>query len=208
MRQQNDMLSKKCKEESDKKLKFEKDFEKEQQRLKELERISEQQQKLLKKKTEDLLTAQRRLRSGSMNNLTSPIDGENNSKHWTSEKQLELEKKQLEILKEELIKKQELVEKKENLLKETEKKIIHMGTNYNQLEETYNSLLKQRKLVEARSNTPTEMRRLVEIDEALEALKAAIDYENDSRNSQKLSIKGDKNLIENSTQVSILKYND
>jgi hypothetical protein len=54
MRQQHDVLQKKIKEDSDKKLKLEKDFEKEQQKLKDLELRSEQQQKLLKKKTEGI----------------------------------------------------------------------------------------------------------------------------------------------------------
>ena len=71
MRQQHESLQKKIKEESDKKLKLEKDFEKEQQRLKDLEIQSQQQQKLLKKKTEDLVVAQRRLRGNSANGLNN-----------------------------------------------------------------------------------------------------------------------------------------
>jgi hypothetical protein len=181
MRQQNDILGKKCKEEAEKKQKFERDFEKEQQRLKELERISEQQQKLLKKKTEDLLTAQRRLRSGSMNNLNLPIDGDTTNKNWPSDRHE--------------------MEKRENLLKENEKKLNHITINSNELEETYNSLLKQRKLIETKSNAPVDMRRLVEIDEALEALKTAIDYENDLQNNQKVFVKSDKNQIDLSSHV-------
>ena len=75
MRQQQEILQKKIKEDGDRKIKLEKDFEKEQQKLKDLELRSEQQQKLLKKKTEDLLVAQRRIRSAStnmLNNLNGP----------------------------------------------------------------------------------------------------------------------------------------
>ena len=65
MRQQQELLQKKIKDEVDRKIKLEKDLDKEQQRLKELELASEQQKKLLKKKSEDLIAAQRRLRSNS-----------------------------------------------------------------------------------------------------------------------------------------------
>lgn len=65
MRQQQELLQKKIKDEVDRKIKLEKDLDKEQQRLKELELASEQQKKLLKKKSEDLIAAQRRLRSTS-----------------------------------------------------------------------------------------------------------------------------------------------
>jgi hypothetical protein len=69
MRQQQELLQKKIKDEGDKKIKLEKDLDKEQQRLKELELASENQKKLLKKKSEDLIAAQRRLRSTSANGL-------------------------------------------------------------------------------------------------------------------------------------------
>ncbi len=71
LRQQNELLQKKIREECDKKIKVEKDLDKEQQRLKDLELRSEQQTKLLKKKTEDLLAVQRRIRSNSSNGLNN-----------------------------------------------------------------------------------------------------------------------------------------
>lgn len=64
-RQQVEQLQKKLKEEGDKRLKVEKDLEKEQQKARELEMKAEKQQTVLKKKSEDLVTAQRRLRIGS-----------------------------------------------------------------------------------------------------------------------------------------------
>jgi len=81
LRQQNELLQKKIREESDKKIKAEKDLDSGQQRLKDLELKSEQQTKLLKKKTEDLLVVQRRLRSNSSNGLNN-INGLNG--HGTS----------------------------------------------------------------------------------------------------------------------------
>ncbi len=60
MRQQNEVLQRKIKEDGEKKLRLEKDFEKEQQKLKDLETRTDQQQKILKKKTEDLANVKRR----------------------------------------------------------------------------------------------------------------------------------------------------
>ncbi|CAF0882015.1 unnamed protein product [Brachionus calyciflorus] len=65
LKQQNDLLQKRIKEDSERKLKLEKDYEKEQQKLKDLEMKSEKQQQILKKKTEDLVVAHKRLRSAS-----------------------------------------------------------------------------------------------------------------------------------------------
>ena len=86
LKQQNDSLNKKIKDDMDKKLKLEKDFEKEQQKLKDLEMRTDQQQRILKKKSEDLVTAQRRLRSGSatsgVNNDAENNSNNNTNKHW------------------------------------------------------------------------------------------------------------------------------
>lgn len=67
-RQQIEQLQKRLKDESDKKAKLEKDLEREQQRAREFELRAEKQQTVLKKKSEDLVTAQRRLRIGSASN--------------------------------------------------------------------------------------------------------------------------------------------
>ena len=66
-RQQIEQLQKRLKDESDRKAKLEKDLEREQQRGRELELRAEKQQTVLKKKSEDLVSAQRRLRVGSSN---------------------------------------------------------------------------------------------------------------------------------------------
>lgn len=62
MRNQQDQLQKKLKDESDRKIKMEKDMQKQQQKIKELEDQMSQQQKILKRKREEVAVAQRRLR--------------------------------------------------------------------------------------------------------------------------------------------------
>jgi chromosome segregation ATPase len=79
LKQQNEALMKKIKDDQDKKLKLEKEYERGQQTLKDLEAKSEQQQKILKKKTEDLANAQRRLRSASNSNLNATANTTNNA---------------------------------------------------------------------------------------------------------------------------------
>jgi len=93
LRQQNELLQKKIREESDKKIKAEKDLDSGQQRLKDLELKSEQQTKLLKKKTEDLLVVQRRLRSNSSNGLNG--HGTNSDENMAGRNLLELELERL-----------------------------------------------------------------------------------------------------------------
>ena len=63
MRNQQDQLHKKLKEEADRKIKMERDMQKQQQKIKELEDHTSQQQKILKRKTEEVAAAQRRLRN-------------------------------------------------------------------------------------------------------------------------------------------------
>jgi len=63
MRNQQEQLHKKLKEEADRKIKMERDMQKQQQKIKELEDHMSQQQKVLKRKTEEVAAAQRRLRN-------------------------------------------------------------------------------------------------------------------------------------------------
>lgn len=240
--QKIDSLQKKIKEEADKKLKIEKDFEKEQQKLKDLEAKNEQNQKILKKKTEDLMTAQRRLRSGSNAGLNTigTAATPDPDKHWVEqeiEKLIE-EKKQMDFFREELKRREELVKKKELLLKEknelqmkklrssqlTKESLILIDqklesinkqfnqdgslsptvssascspvsqSNYKELEETHTSLVKQRKkldekLLNGNVLTANEERRLIEIDEAIEAIEIAIDFESETINDQHNKLK-------------------
>jgi myosin heavy subunit len=209
LKQQSELLQKKLKEESDRKIKLEKDLEREQQKLKELEMKSDKQGQILKKKTEDLANAQRRLRLGSsnsaLNNTNDEQSNSNSNKHWVEQEMEKIvqEKRQMEAFKEELLKREELVAKKEYLMKEKNeleaKKLGRASLNneklenvtnkpkvtVKELEETHSSLLKQRKLIDDRLGkgdmlSSAEERRLIEIDEAIEALEVAIDYGNES----------------------------
>lgn len=67
-RQQCEQLQRRLKEESEKKTRLERELEREQQRARELEMRAEKQTTVLKKKSEDLVSAQRRLRTGSASN--------------------------------------------------------------------------------------------------------------------------------------------
>lgn len=201
LKQQNDLLQKKVKDDADKKLRLEKDYEKEQQRLKELETKSEKQQQILKKKTEDLAQAQRRLRSASQ----SAPDTE--QKHWVEQEMEKIlhEKQQIELFKEELIKREELIRKKECLIKEKDKLEDKKSKN---LEESHLSLIKQRKYLDEKLNngaelTAQEERRIFEIDEAIEALEVAIEYENDSIREKQVKLK-DSVYFDNPTKVNSL----
>jgi kinesin family protein 7 len=209
LRQQVDSLTKRLKEEGEKKLKLEKDLEKEQTRVKELEIFKEKQQQILKKKTEDLMTAQRRLRSNSSAGLNEDSTQQltSASKHWVEQEmeKIILEKRQMEQLKDELAKREALVKKKETLLKEKndlEVKKLRASqliaennkTSMKELEETHSNLIRQRKQIDEKIHkgdvlTPSEERRLIEIDEAIEALESAIEFENDSIVDQENKLK-------------------
>ena len=68
------------------------------------------------------------------------------------------------------------------------------ATSVKELEETHSSLMRQRKQLDDRLSkggalTSNEERRIIEIDEAIEALEIAIDYENDSINEQQNKLK-------------------
>lgn len=197
LRQQIDSLQKKLKEENDKRIKIEKDLEREQQRVKELEIFKEKQQQILKKKTEDLLTAQRRLRSNSNAGLHNEDNSTSASKHWVEQEMEKIiqEKRQMELFRDELQKREDLIKKKEGLLKEKNElevkklrashAINQEKTSIKELEETHSNLIKQRRQIDEKLNkgdvlSALEERRLIEIDEAIEALEIAIEYENDT----------------------------
>ena len=215
LKQQNDSLTKKIKDDTDKKLKLEKDFEKEQQKLKDLEMRTDQQQRILKKKSEDLVTAQRRLRTGSASGGNTDVENNNVNKHWIEQEMEKIinEKRQMELVRDELQKREDLVKKKELLIREKNdlelkklrssqmvreslalvdqniesvtKQMVNNKTHVKELLETQSNLVKQRRVLEERLAqgailSSIEERRLIEIEEAIEALECAIDYEKDS----------------------------
>lgn len=110
-----------------------------------------------------------------------------------------MEKQQMEQLREELEKREELLKKKEILLQEKNQlevrklRASHHNQNQN-LEETHNQLVKQRKHLDEKLSkgdllTPAEERRLIEIGEAIEALEVAIEYETESIREQESRIR-------------------
>jgi kinesin family member 7 len=237
-KQQHDHLQRKIKEESEKRIRNDKDSATEQQKLKDLELKNEQQQKLLKKKTEDLLAAQRRLRSAGGNGSTTNLhQTEENAinKHWIEQEMEKIvkEKRQIEQFKEELKTREDLMKKKELLSKEKSALQLKkqqqqqpisrresLGTeailprvDIKELEDTKTNYVKQKKQLGERissgigSNAADE-RRLIEIDEAIEALEIAIEYENESINDQQMKLKDsiflNKNIESSSNEVIIL----
>lgn len=106
------------------------------------------------------------------------------------------EKQQMEQLRDELAKREELVRKKELLMQEKSqlevKKLRASQQQHHQnanLEETHNQLVKQKRQLDEKLSkgdvlSPNEERRLIEIEEAIEALEVAIDFENESIREQ------------------------
>ncbi|XP_020621415.1 kinesin-like protein KIF27 [Orbicella faveolata] len=240
MRNQQDQLHKKLKEEADRKIKMERDMQKQQQKIKELEDHMNQQQKVLKRKTEEVAAAQRRLRNvgkhGSEEKESDEQAKLDQRRQWLdNEVEKVLRRKEaMETLAEELKKREAIVLNKEALLAEkseleikklrssqvlskdilrlssqlgeVEKQIKQKGKNVDEtdapnptkveesihsLERTKDELLKQRELLEQKLQEgslldPKEERRLIELDEGIDALEAAIEFKNEGiANKQK-----------------------
>ncbi|CAF3410822.1 unnamed protein product, partial [Rotaria sp. Silwood2] len=217
MKQQHETAQKRIREETELKNKFEQDLVREQQRIQELTIQNEQQQKILKLKTEGLVAAQRKLRGAPNGNIN---DGTTTTMTTTSNFEVEMEKlvaerKELETLRDDVQKREELIQKRELLLNErTELETKKMRTsqvlnkslksvneklktvdkqqpNHQMIRE---QLLKQKRLFTERLEqqdsvlTPSEERRLIEIDEAIEAIDLAIDYQNNIINKRERDV--------------------
>jgi hypothetical protein len=114
MKQQYETAQKRIREEAELKNKFEQELIREQQRIQELKIQNDQQQKILKLKTEGLVAAQRKLRGASNGNIS---DGTTTIFEVEMEK-LICERKELEGLRDDIQKREELIRKKELLLNE------------------------------------------------------------------------------------------
>ncbi|CAF3564845.1 unnamed protein product [Adineta steineri] len=193
MKQQYETSQKRIREEIELKNKFEQDLIREQQRIQELTIQNEQQQKILKLKTEGLVAAQRKLRGVSNGNLT-----DRTLNFDVEMEKLITERKELEGLRDDMEKREELIKKKELLINEkTEletrkvrssqinnkntKSIDKQKSDRQMIRE---QLVEQKRLFTERLEeqngvlSPSEERRLIEIGEAIEALDLAIDYQN------------------------------
>jgi kinesin family protein 7 len=114
MKQQYETAQKRIREETELKNKFEQDLIREQQRIQDLTIQNDQQQKILKLKTEGLAAAQRKLRGASNGNI---YDATTITFEVEMEKLLN-ERKELETLRDEVKKREELTQKREFLLNE------------------------------------------------------------------------------------------
>nr|KAG5694021.1 hypothetical protein BaRGS_002475 [Batillaria attramentaria] len=243
MKQQQETMQKKLKEEMEQKAKLEREMQRELQRVKELELRSEQQQKVLKRKTEEIAAVQRRLRSASSATLP-PINGEEQDKAEDQKRQLDAEvervlaeRQKMAELQEELQKREAIVAKKEAMLAEkSELEIKKMRSSQmlskelgvvsarldsvehkieerrqelgqlpaeqwqvakeeiQQLKHKRDKLHRERqtidnKLHEGKILSAAEERRLIELDEAMDALDAAIQYKNDTINSRQAELR-------------------
>ncbi|CAF1356233.1 unnamed protein product [Adineta ricciae] len=193
MKQQYETAQKRIREESELKNKFEQELIREQQRIQELQIQNEQQQKILKLKTEGLVAAQRKLRGASNGNIsdrtmTFDVDME----------KLIAERKELEALRDDIQKREELIQKKEILLQEKTEleakkirasQIVNKNLKNVDKQQTDRRVIREQLLEQKRLYTerleeqngvlsPTEERRLIEIGEAIEAVDLAIDYQN------------------------------
>ncbi|CAF1162754.1 unnamed protein product [Adineta ricciae] len=193
MKQQYETAQKRIREESELKNKFEQELIREQQRIQELQIQNEQQQKILKLKTEGLVAAQRKLRGASNGNIsdrttTFDVDME----------KLIAERKELEALRDDIQKREELIQKKEILLQEKTEleakkirasQIVNKNLKNVDKQQTDRRVIREQLLEQKRLYTerleeqngvlsPTEERRLIEIGEAIEAVNLAIDYQN------------------------------
>ncbi|KAI8506347.1 Kinesin-like protein kif27 [Branchiostoma belcheri] len=233
MKQQHDNLQKKLKAEADGKTKLERELQRDQQRIKDLEIQNQQQQKILKRKTEEVAAAKKRLRQGSAGTLghTAELEQQklDEQRRWLDEEMEKvLERRRgVEMLEGELQKREEILAKKEAMIAERSqlemKKLRSsqvitkdLTTLSSRLEEVDRKLeertsalstgetderqrvrdevrtlrqgrdkiSRQRdaldsKLAQGNVLDPKEERRLIELDEAIEALDAAIEYKND-----------------------------
>ncbi|XP_064634767.1 kinesin-like protein KIF27 isoform X2 [Lineus longissimus] len=133
MRQQQQNLNKKLKDEADNKEKMEREMFRDQHKIKELEMRNEQQSKVLRIKTEETAALHRKLRHGSATVSQKRWAAFGREKHWRGEQEKveeqrrwldsEIEKvlnqrKKMEELQEELKKREEIIAKKEGILAE------------------------------------------------------------------------------------------
>ncbi|XP_034536030.1 kinesin-like protein kif7 [Notolabrus celidotus] len=122
MRQQQEQLQRRLRQESQQKRRLETEMQRRTHRVKELEIKNEQQQKILKIKTEEIAAFQRQRRSGSNGSVISLEEQQKieEQKRWLDEEMERVldQRKGLEDLEGELTKREEILAKKEALLQE------------------------------------------------------------------------------------------
>ncbi|XP_072655915.1 kinesin-like protein KIF7 isoform X6 [Canis lupus baileyi] len=246
MRQQQGQLQKRLREETEQKRRLETEMTKRQHRVKELERRHEQQQKILKIKTEEIAAFQRKRRSGSNGSVVSLEQQQiEEQKKWLDQEMEKVlqQRRALEELGEELHKREAILAKKEALMQEKtgleskrlrssqalsedivrvssrlehlEKELseksgqLRQGSAQSQqrlrgeidaLRQEKDSLLKQRLDIDSKLRrgsllSPEEERTLFQLDEAIEALDAAIEYKNEAITCRQRVLRASASLL-------------
>ncbi|XP_073738361.1 kinesin-like protein KIF7 isoform X3 [Callorhinus ursinus] len=247
MRQQQGQLQRRLREETEQKRRLETEMNKRQHRVQELERRHEQQQKILKIKTEEIAAFQRKRRSGSNGSVVSLEQQQKieEQKKWLDQEMEKVlqQRRALEELGEELHKRETILAKKEALMQEKtgleskrlrssqalsedivrvssrlehlEKELseksgqLRQGSAQSQqrlrgeidaLRQEKDSLLKQRldidgKLRRGSLLSPEEERTLFQLDEAIEALDAAIEYKNEAITCRQRVLRASASLL-------------
>uniref|UniRef100_A0A8C3YK88 Kinesin family member 7 n=1 Tax=Catagonus wagneri TaxID=51154 RepID=A0A8C3YK88_9CETA len=247
MRQQQGQLQRRLREETEQKRRLETEMNKRQLRVKELELKHEQQQKILKIKTEEIAAFQRKRRSGSNGSVVSLEQQQKieEQKKWLDQEMEKVlqQRRALEELGEELRKREAILAKKEALMQEKtgletkrlrssqalsedivrvssrlehlEKELTEKSEQLRQggaqsqqqirreidaLRQEKDSLLKQRleidgKLRQGSVLSPEEERTLFQLDEAIEALDAAIEYKNEAITCRQRVLRASASLL-------------
>ncbi|XP_054467688.1 kinesin-like protein kif7 [Anoplopoma fimbria] len=247
MRQQQEQLQRRLRQESQQKRRLESEMQRRTHRVKELEIKNEQQQKILRIKTEEVAAFQRQRRSGSNGSVISLEEQQKieEQKRWLDEEMERVldQRKELEDLEGELTKREQILAKKEALLQERsglETKRLRSSQALSQnlemltgrietleqelserngllrsssaqdsqqireeisnLRQEKDSLLKQRvelddKLRQGSLLSPEEERSVFQLDEAIEALDAAIEYKNEAITQRQRQLRASASML-------------
>ncbi|XP_028258406.1 kinesin-like protein kif7 isoform X2 [Parambassis ranga] len=247
MRQQQEQLQRRLRQESQQKRRLETEMQRRTHRVKELEIKNEQQQKILRIKTEEIAAFQRQRRSGSNGSVISLEEQQKieEQKRWLDEEMERVldQRRGLEDLEGELTKREEILAKKEALLQERSgletkrlrssqalsKDLLTLTGRIESLEQELSerngllrsssaqdsqqirqeisnlrqekdSLLKQRvelddKLRQGNLLSPEEERTLFQLDEAIEALDAAIEYKNEAITQRQRQLRASASML-------------
>ncbi|KAL1007316.1 hypothetical protein UPYG_G00084900 [Umbra pygmaea] len=247
MRRQQDQLQRRLRHESQQKRRLETEMQRRTHRVKELEIKNEQQQKILRIKTEEIAAFQKQRRSGSNGSVISLEEQQKieEQKRWLDEEMESVleQRRGLEDLEGELTKREQILAKKEALLQERsgletkrlrssqalsndlvtlsgrieslERELserngqLRSGSaqdsqqirqEINNLRQEKDSLLKQRvelddKLRQGSLLSAEEERTLFQLDEAIEALDAAIEYKNEAITQRQRQLRASASML-------------
>uniref|UniRef100_G1RLY9 Kinesin family member 7 n=1 Tax=Nomascus leucogenys TaxID=61853 RepID=G1RLY9_NOMLE len=216
MRQQQGQLQRRLREETEQKRRLEAEMSKRQHRVKELEPKHEQQQKILKIKTEEIAAFQRKRRSGSNGSVVSLEQQQGSPGGWLvgakkealMQEKTGLESKLPEALNEDIVRvssrlehlEKELSEKSGQLRQGSAQSQQQIRREIDSLRQEKDSLLKQRleidsKLRQGSLLSPEEERTLFQLDEAIEALDAAIEYKNEAITCRQRVLRASASLL-------------